>query len=78
MREELQQAGKIADGGSYLLRTKFFDPKYATLDGRWSLADAYADLANSTTDTAEFFKDLIRKWRSFSGRNSMLPLAHCR
>ena len=56
-REELQQAGKIAAGGSYLLQTKFFNPKYAPLDGRWSPADAYADLAKSTADVAEFFKD---------------------
>ena len=53
--EELQQTGKIAAGGSYLLRTKFFDPKYAPLDGRWSPADAYADLAKSTADAAKFF-----------------------
>ena len=32
-REELQQAGKIVVGGSYLMRTKFLDPKYAPLDG---------------------------------------------
>ena len=56
-REELQQAGKIVDGGSYLLRTKFFDPKCAPLDGRWSSPDAYADLAKSTADAVEFFKD---------------------
>ena len=55
-REELQEAGKITAGGSYLLRTKFFDPKYAPLDGRWSLADAYADLTKSTADGADFFK----------------------
>ena len=29
VREELQQASKIAARGSYLLRTKFLDPKYA-------------------------------------------------
>ena len=57
VREELQQAGKIAVGCSYLLRTKFLDPKYAPLDGRWSPADAYADLEKSTTDAAEFFED---------------------
>ena len=34
VQEELQQAGKIAAGGSYLLRTKFLDPKYAPLAGR--------------------------------------------
>ena len=44
-------------GGSYLLRTKFLDPKYAPLAGRWSPADAYADLANSTADAAKFFED---------------------
>ena len=55
-REELQQAGKIADGGSYLLRTKFFDPKYAPLEGRLSPADAYEDLANSTADAVKFFE----------------------
>ena len=33
VREELQQAGKIAAGGSFLLRTKFLDRKYAPLDG---------------------------------------------
>ena len=77
--EELRQAGKIVAGGSYLLQTKFFDPKYAPLDGRWSPADAYADLAKSTADTASSSKiKVIRKWRSFSGRNSMLPLARWR
>ena len=34
IREELQQADKIMAGGSYLLWTKFFDPKYAPLDER--------------------------------------------
>ena len=43
MREELQQADKIMAGGSYLLRTKFLDPKYAPLAERFSSADAYAD-----------------------------------
>ena len=55
--EELQQAGKIAAGGSYLLRTKFLDPKYAPLDGRWSPVDAYADLAKSRADAAKFFEN---------------------
>ena len=56
MREELQQADKIVAGGSYLLRTKFLDPKYAPLPGRMSPADAYADLANSTADVVKFFE----------------------
>ena len=57
MREELQQADKIVAGGSYLLWTKFLDPKYAPLAGHWSPADACADLANSTADAAKFFED---------------------
>ena len=57
MREELQQDDKIVAGGSYLLRTKFLDPKYDPLAGRLSPADAYADLANSTADAAKFFED---------------------
>ena len=56
MREELQQADKIVAGGSYLLRTKFLDPKYAPLAGHLSPADAYVDLANSTADTVKFFE----------------------
>ena len=56
MREELQQADKIVAGGSYLLRTNFLDPKYASLAGRWSPANAYADLANSTTNVVKFFE----------------------
>ena len=56
MLEELQQADKIMAGGSYLLRTKFLDPKYAPLVGRMSPADAYADLANSIADAVKFFE----------------------
>ena len=55
MREELQQADKIVAGGSYLLRTKFLDPKYVPLAGRMSPADAYAEFANSTVDAVKFF-----------------------
>ena len=40
-----------------MLRTKFGDPKYAPLDQLWSSADAYADLAASAADAAEYFKD---------------------
>ena len=56
MREELQQANKIMARGSYLLRTRFLDPKYAPLAGRLSPADAYADLANSAADAVKFFE----------------------
>ena len=40
-KEELRQAGDIAAGKPFLLRTKFEDPKYAPLDQLWSSADAY-------------------------------------
>ena len=50
-REELRQAGYIADGKPFLLRTKFGDPKYA------SSADAYLDLEKSVADVTEYFKD---------------------
>ena len=57
MREELQQVDKIVVGGSYLLWTKFLDPKYAPLAGRFSPVDAYVDLANSTVDAVKFFEN---------------------
>ena len=56
-KEELRQAGDIAAGKPFLLRTKFEDPKYAPLDQLWTAADAYLDLAASATDATEFFKD---------------------
>ena len=56
-REELQQAGDIAAGKPFLLRTKFGYPKYAPLDQFWSSADAYMDLAKSVADAMENFKD---------------------
>ena len=67
-------------GGSYLLRTKFLDPKYAPLDGRWSPADTYAVLANSTADAAKFFEDQGDKeveklfWSQFNAPTPPLPL----
>ena len=56
-KEELRQAGDIAAGKPFLLRTKFGDPEYAPLDQLWSSADAYVDLAASAADAAEYFKD---------------------
>ena len=56
-KEELCQAGDIAAGKPFLLRTKFGDPKYAPLDQLWSSADAYVDLAASAANAAEYFKD---------------------
>ena len=57
VREELRQAGDIAAGKPFLLRTKFGDPKYAHLDQLSSSADAYLDLAKSAADATEYFKD---------------------
>ena len=77
-REELQQAGEIMARNPYLLQMKFLDPKYAPLDRRWSPADAYADLAKSTADAAKFLRiKKISKWKSYSGRNSVLQRACC-
>ena len=56
-KEELRQAGDIAAGKPFLLRTKFGDPKYALLDQLWSSADAYLDLAASAADATKFFED---------------------
>ena len=56
-KEELRQAGDIAAGKPFLLRTKFGDPKYALLDQLWSSSDAYLDLAASAADATKFFKD---------------------
>ena len=79
MREELQQADKIVAGGSYLLRTKFLDPKYAPLDGPGVLQTHMWtwQIVQLTLPSSSRIK-VIRKWRSFSSRNSMLPLARCR
>ena len=80
MREELQQAEKIVAGGSYLLRTKFLDPKYAPLARRLSPADAYADLANSTANAVKFFEgqgdEEVKKlfWSQFNAPTRPLPL----
>ena len=56
-KEELHQAGDIPAGKTFLLRTKFGDPKYGPLDQLWSASDAYSDLAMSAADATAFFKD---------------------
>ena len=67
-------------GGSYLPRTKFLDPKYASLAGRWSPTNAYADLMNSTADAVKFFEDQGDKevqklfWSQFNAPTRPLPL----
>ena len=43
-REEIRQAGEIAAGKQFLLRTKFGDLKYSPLDQMLSSPDAYLDL----------------------------------
>src|SRR4051812_26071392 len=44
LKEELHQAGDIAAGKPFVLRRKFGDPKYASLDRLCSTADTYLDL----------------------------------
>ena len=64
-----------------MLRTKFLDLKYAPLDGRWSPADAYADLAKSTANATMFFEDQGGKeveklfWSQFNAPTCPLPLS---
>ena len=55
-REEIRQAGVIAAGKSFLLQTKFGDPKYAPLNQMWSSPDAFLDLPKSVSDAAQFFR----------------------
>ena len=54
-REEIRQAGEIAAGKPFLLRTKFGDPKYAPLNQMWSSPDAFLDLPKSVADATQFF-----------------------
>src|SRR3954465_6968283 len=56
-KEELRQAGLIADGKPFLLRRKFCDPKFAPLDRAWSVEDTYLDLAASAADATKYFQD---------------------
>ena len=56
-KEELREAGDITAGKPFMLRRKFGDPRYAPLDRLWSSADAYMDLAASTVDAAEYFRE---------------------
>ena len=70
-KEDLCQAGDIAAGKPFLLRTKFGDPKYALLDQLWSSADMYLDLATSAADATKFFED------KKAGRSSMFQCIPC-
>ena len=56
-KEELRQAGLIADGKPFLLRRKFCDPRFALLDQAWSVKDTYLDLAASSADATRYFRD---------------------
>src|SRR3954464_5646390 len=55
-KEEQRQAGLIADGKPFPLRRKFCDPKFALLDGAWSVEDTYLDLAASAADATRYFQ----------------------
>ena len=54
-KEELWEAGDIVAGKSFMLRRKFRDPRYTSLDRLWSSADANMDLAASAADAAKYF-----------------------
>src|SRR3954467_7331031 len=56
-REELRQAGLIADGKPFLLRRKFCDPRFAPLDRAWSVQNSRVDLAASAADTTKHSQD---------------------
>ena len=55
-REEIRQAGEIAAGKPFVLRSKFSDPKYAPLNQMWSSPDALLDLPKSVSDAMWFFQ----------------------
>ena len=78
-REELQEAGKIAAGGSYLLRTKLL------IRSTLPLMDAGARRTHTRTwrrvrlmlwSSSKI--RMKRRWRSFFGHSSILPLARYR
>ena len=54
-KEELREPGDIVAGKSFMLRRKFGDPRYASLDRLWSSEDVYMDLAASAADAAKYF-----------------------
>src|SRR3954469_24291783 len=56
-KEELRQAGLIADGKPFPLRRKFCDPKFAPLDRAWSMEDTYLDLAASAAGATRYFQE---------------------
>ena len=79
-KEDLREAGDIADGKPFLLRRKFGEPRYAPLYRLWSLADAYLDLKASVVDAAEYFRDQTDRevdklfWSQFNVPECPLPL----
>ena len=79
-KEELREAGDIVAWKPFLLRRKFGDPRYATLDRLWSSADAYLDLTASDVDAAEYFRDQADRevdklfWSQFNVPECPLPL----
>src|SRR3954471_16268011 len=82
-REELRQAGQIADGKPFLLRRKLCDPKFAPLDRAWSVEDTYLDLAASAADATKYFQDKkgheVEKlfWSQFTNPKRPLAVDDC-
>ena len=56
IKEELRQAGDIADGKPFLLHRKFTDQKYVQLGQLWGADDPYLDLAASAADAVVHFR----------------------
>ena len=56
-KEELRQAGLIADGKPFLLRRRYCDPRFDLLDQAWSVKDIYLDLEASAADATRYFQD---------------------
>ena len=79
-KEELREAGDIVARKSFMLRRKFGDPRYASLDRLWSSEDVYMDLAASAADAAKYLQGQTDRgvdqlfWRQFHSPERPLSL----
>ena len=79
-KEELLEAVDIVAGKSFMLRRKFGDPRYASLDRLWSSEDAYMDLAARAADASKYFKSQTDRevdqlfWKQFLSPERPLSL----
>ena len=54
--QEIQEAKKIAAGKAFIMQSKYVKKRYLLLTRIWSSPGAFADLARSVSDAAEFFR----------------------